>query len=577
MMLLKLRFALLTGSTPCFLLGLTCTVLAQSTPPSGVTLPPGTAPRVEETIPRPPSPIPEQPPQPTPSPALQSPSTPVVPPETPTIPAKFRVDRIEVLGSTVLQVEITRLIRESNVEGNEVTFDDLINLRSAITKLYIDNGYITSGAFIPNNQRLDQGVIKIQVVEGRLEKIEINGLTRLRQSYVRSRLSLAGGTPINQQQLEQGLQLLQLDPLFTRVNAELTAGSAPGFSILRVQLQEASPFNASLGIANNQPPSVGSIQGSVFTSYSNLTGFGDVVTFEYGRTEGLNRYDVGYTLPFNARNGTFNFRYNNNDSKIIQNVFRELGIRSESETLSFSVRQPLHRTPNNELAVGIGLDVRRSQTFILNDIPFSFSEGPENGRSKVAVIRLFQDWVDRSATRVLAARSQFSIGVDAFGATVNNSGIDGRFFSWLGQFQWVQQVSNRVLMVARVDAQFTPDALLPLEQFSLGGVDTVRGYQQNQLVSDNGFLFSLEFRIPITRDPQILQLTPFIDVGTGWNNRAANPDPAVIAGTGLGINWRPIPELTLQLDYGIPLVSLRDRGGSLQGNGFYFSLRYQPF
>lgn len=109
----------------------------------------------------------------------------------------------------------------------------------------------------------------------------------------------------------------------------------------------------------------------------------------------------------------------------------------------------------------------------------------------------------RDAKRVLAARSQFSFGIDAFDATINNSGgaiPDGYFLAWIGQCQWVQQLSPRNLIVARIDTQLTPDLLLSLEQFSLGGVDTVRGYQQNQLVADNGLLASLEFRIPLTRN-----------------------------------------------------------------------------
>lgn len=56
----------------------------------------------------------------------------------------------------------------------------------------------------------------------------------------------------------------------------------------------------------------------------------------------------------------------------------------------------------------------------------------------MTVIRFSQDWVDRNATSVLAARSQFNIGIDAFEATINDTGVDGNFFTWQGQFQWLQ-------------------------------------------------------------------------------------------------------------------------------------------
>lgn len=74
-----------------------------------------------------------------------------------------------------------------------------------------------------------------------------------------------------------------------------------------------------------------------------------------------------------------------------------------------------------------------------------------------------------------------------------------------------------------------------------------------------------------------MQLNPFVEIGTGWNNRGDNPDPGWIIGTGLGVQWQPIPGLNVRVDYGIPLVPVKDKGNSLQENGLYFSLRYQPF
>lgn len=129
----------------------------------------------------------------------------------------------------------------------------------------------------------------------------------------------------------------------------------------------------------------------------------------------------------------------------------------------------------------------------------------------------------------------------------------------------------------RLDMQLTPDSLLPLERFSLGGVDTIRGYLDGQLVSDNGIFGSAEFRISLTSDPRIFQLIPFIDFGTGWNNQTLNPDPATLVSIGIGCRWLIMPDLSLRLDYGIPLISAGQRGDSLQGQGFSFSLRYQPF
>ncbi|MBE9192905.1 ShlB/FhaC/HecB family hemolysin secretion/activation protein [Gloeocapsopsis crepidinum LEGE 06123] len=547
-------------------------VLAQS-PPPGFTLPPDTPETIERTIPQPPQP-PQTPPElPSPAPRLEVPPTPS--PETPPpIGDRFLVKQVEVLGSTVLQDEIAELTEAFT--NREVTFEDLIQLRTDITQLYIDNGYVTSGAFLPVNQDITNGIVTIQVVEGELERIDISGLQRLRSEYVRSRLEIATKPPVNQQRLERALQLLQIDPLIRQVNAELTAGSTAGRNVLQVSLQEAPPFTAGLTTDNRQSPSIGSFQGSVFATHNNLLGFGDRLSAEYGITEGLDIYDINYAIPVNASNGTLGLRYGNSDSRIIEDPFRDFDIKSDTRTLSLSFRQPISQSPSNEFALSLAFDLRRSRTFLLDE-PFSFNEGPDNGESRVSVVRFAQDWVDRGTTRVLAARSQFSFGIDAFDATINNTGTDGRFFSWLGQFQWVQQLSPRILLLSRLDAQLTPDSLLSLERFGLGGVDTIRGYRQNEIVADNAILGSVEVRVPLTSDPNILQIAPFIEIGTAWNNRFPNPDPATLAGLGLGLRWLVSPNLALRLDYGIPLIPVANRGDSLQDQGFYFSLRYQPF
>ena len=159
---------------------------------------------------------------------------------------------------------------------------------------------------------------------------------------------------------------------------------------------------------------------------------------------------------------------------------------------------------------------------------------------------------------------------------MNDSGTDGEFFSWLGQFQWVEQVSPKVLLVNQLNAQLTPDSLLPIERFSLGGVGSVRGYESNQVVADNGVTASIEALISLTDTPNQLLLTPFIEGGTAWNNREPELEQSTLLGTGVGIRWEASPGLQLRADYGIPLIAVDGRSNSLQSSGFTFSLVYQP-
>lgn len=500
-------------------------------------------------------------------------------PETPeNVPAAtVFVRQIEVLGNTVFsEAEISEVIKP--FENRSLTFEELLSIRTAITELYTRQGYTTSGAFLPP-QDVSDGIVQIQVVEGELERIEIQGLTRLKESYIRSRIALAANPPINLRQLESALQLLQLDPHISRIQAELTAGTSSGRNILTLQVKEAENLAGLLVVDNRDSPSVGSIRYTAGISHNNILGFGDTFSVEAGLTEGITNYNFNYAIPLNPRDGTLSLNYSNSSSRIIEDPFEALDIKGNSQSASIRFRQPITRSPNHEFALGLTADWRQSRTFLYDDIPFSFSEGPEKGESKVAVIRFSQDWVDRTRTRVLAARSEFSLGLGILGATVNDTGTDGRFVSWVGQFQWVQDLGNDTIAIARIATQLTPDSLLPLEQFSIGGIDTVRGYRQNQRVADNGIVGSLEVRFPLVQKPEgigTLQLAPFFDIGTVWNNNDDSGSATTLMGVGVGLRWR-LNQISARLDWGIPLLDVEDQGSSLQDDGLYFSVQWQPF
>ncbi len=544
-------------------------VLLVQSPPA---IPPGTL-----EPPRPIPPLPQTLPAPTP-PAPLKPTEPLPSESVPALPLQVKLQRVEVLGSTVFSPQALAAVTNPFI-GKSNTLEQLTAISIAITDLYTSKGYLTSGAFLPA-QDISNGVVKIQVVEGNLERISVQGLTRLQTSYVRERIATAGQPPLNLRQVEEALQLLQLDPLFSSVQAELSSGTTLGRSVLTVNLKEAAPLNVALLTQNRESPSVGSFGGTVALSHNNLFGLGDRLSANVGRTEGRTIYDVGYEVPLNARNGTLSLRYINGSSRIIEQPFAPLDINSDSETISLGFRQPIIRTPSEEVSLGLSLDRRQSQTYLEDDIPYSFSVGPEDGLSRVTVLRFSQDWSNRSPSRVLAARSQFSLGLGALGATINDTGTDGRFLSWIGQFQWVKSLGEDSFSIVRVGTQLTGDSLLPLEQFSIGGVDTVRGYRQDQQIGDNGVIASFEVRLPIVRDPEgigLIQLAPFLDAGTIWNSNGDEITTNTLLSVGVGLQWQFNRLFTARLDYGIPLISVDNRGDSLQDNGITFSIQLRPF
>ncbi|MCU0535170.1 MAG: ShlB/FhaC/HecB family hemolysin secretion/activation protein [Hydrococcus sp. Prado102] len=482
----------------------------------------------------------------------------------------LKIKQVKVLGNTAfkkseLDAAIARFI------GQKITLTRLEEIREAIANLYIQEGYVTSGAYLPV-QDLSSSTIVIQVVEGQLEKIEIRGLERLQESYISDRLKSATEKPLNINRLEKALQLLQLNPLIKTIRAELKQGRAPGLNVLEVEAIEADAFSVGLQFNNYESPVIGELQGAAIVEHQNLLGFGDRAYASYGVTEGLDKFNISYAVPFNAQNGTVKVEYNSGDNRIVEE-FEDLGIRAESERLLIAVRQPLVQSPSEEFTLFMALDLQESRTFILEDFPFSFTVGPERGKSRVTALRLGQEWLSRSTDGVIGARSQFSIGLDWFDATVNDSGTDGQFFSWQGQFQWVEKLDEDITFLVRTTAQLTPDSLLPIEQFDIGGIDTVRGYRQNLRVGDNGLSASAEVRFLLFNDEDwgSLEVAPFVDFGTVWSERTDALEPNTLVSTGASLRWQWQDSLFVRLDYGIPLVEVENRGDSLQESGLSFS------
>ena len=144
-------------------------------------------------------------PQPIPSPLPTTPPvlTPTTPAPSPSEGSGITIDvkKIEITGSTVFKSEdFTKLVQ--GIEGKSVKLQDLQTLTNAITALYLDRGYITSRAVL-GEQAITNGVVKIQIIEGAIDRIDIEGLKRLNKNYIQSRIQLGTKTPLNKNQLDR--------------------------------------------------------------------------------------------------------------------------------------------------------------------------------------------------------------------------------------------------------------------------------------------------------------------------------------------------------------------------------------
>jgi hemolysin activation/secretion protein len=531
-----------------------------------------------------PEPSPPLPPDVNP---LRTIPAPPVPESVLDVPGTITVKQFEFVGNTVFSSkELNQAI--ANFTQKPVSFAQLVEAANQITKLYVDQGYITTGAYIPE-QNLTSGKVKIQIVEGSLASIEVEVKGRLRANYIRDRLAQKTDAPLNINQLQSALQLLQLNPLVDSLNAELSAGITPGTNILSVAVTSADTFVLKTKLDNSRNLSIGSFEGGVQLEEGNLLGIGDRFYLAYDHTAGSNQYGGGYTLPLNTSGGSLGFNLRWGQNEIIQSSFEKIDLDINSRNYDLTWRQPLLQratpTVSQELAVNITAGRRASDSTIMNE-PQPLSPGAnEEGEIRTSVVSFGQEWLQRNRRQVISASSQFNLGIDVLNATILPDEPDSQFFSWRGQFAYLrslgktqQQFGSTILL--RSELQLASDPLVSTEQFSLGGATTVRGYRQDALLTDSGFLATAEFRLPIARSEATnatLQFAPFIDFGTGWNHDGEKAEFTTLIGTGFGLLLQTPERFSARVDWGIPLLNRHDQGSSWQENGVYFQLQYDLF
>jgi hemolysin activation/secretion protein len=519
---------------------------------------------------------------------------------------KFEIRDIKVLikGSTVLRRGDFASIVNEVAAGGGSSEDIAKKLVRGITELYLKQGYITS---LTESPIANEREIEIQITEGKIRERDIKSIgnqcpRRLSESYILSRIQKGLQTPFNSTVLEEQLKLLRFDPMLSSLEADLKATGVKGSTDLTVRWCEASPFVLSASVDNYSPPSVGSERMGVELGYRNLLGLGDTLAGSYYRstTGGSEVLDMNYQVPLNSMNGTLLLRYSPSRSRVTQVPFDDLGIRGKQQVYELAYRQPIVRTLKEELALSLGLVHQTGQTFLFDQFPNAFGVGPdENGVSRTSVIQFGQNYVNRDSQGLWGLRSQFNLGTGLFGVTQNENPVpDGLFFSWNGQVQRLQKLGDDHLLVFQADLQLTPESLLPSQQFTIGGAQSVRGFRQNQRSGDNGFRLLIEDRIMVYQEKdkeagtnesrsasskfgQTLQLVPFFNLGKVWN-RSDNPNllprQNLLIGGGLGLLFEQPTNngaLTIRVDYGASFLRLDDRGNNAQDNGVYFSVRYQ--
>ena len=498
--------------------------------------------------------------------------------------SRVEVKRVAVSGNTVLKPATIDAITTSYA-GRQLSLEEIEALRRQLTMLYIDQGYVNSGVVLAKEPLTPDGVLQFDVVEGRLTSVELTGNRYLSDKYITRRLERKLGPVLNVGEVEESLRLMQTWPMIGTVNAEVLPGDTPGSGTLDLQVRENKPLSITFGADNHRSPSVGEEQAVVSLTHRSLTRHGDYLNLNYGYADGLDDLYAAYGLPLTAGDLTFEAFYSKGTSDIVEAPFDTLDIVSETESYGGRFYRPIAKSLTQLVTLSLEFEHKESRSTLLG-IPFSFSPGEVDGHSEVSAVRLGFDWSRRWTRDAIATRLTVSEGVSWLDTTDNSDlpgGLpDSDFTAFLLQAEYAHQFAWRnSQLLGRITAQDTQDPLLPVEKLTIGGVRTVRGYRENQLVRDEGFIASLELRVPLFVDDTGvsrigLAFAPFIDYGEGKDHLAVLPSAQSqeLLSAGAGLLWNPWKPLHVEVYYGDRLEDVGDTGDSLQDDGVHFAVTF---
>jgi hemolysin activation/secretion protein len=487
----------------------------------------------------------------------------------------FLTKNITVEGSTVFSADeldqLTELFKNRWV-NLAILEEELVK---KIEEKYNEQGFLSTRATV-SNITLDTGNVVIRVFEDQIVETRIEGNERLNDSYILSRVMRGIGTPLNWNVLEEQIQLLKKDPLIKNITPTYLTSSL-GQAILELNIIEAKVGSISMNLANNGGVATAPERATYQISHGNLTGWGDSVSFRY--RDGLNfnnfnrsrsnNYRLGYTVPFNALGGTIGIEATSSNGSLIKFP----GITNEYQQYNLNLNQPIITTPDYEVILGLGFRYSNAE---------SFDGRGRIGDSNTVSVLSFSQAYNNSNWELF---SQFNFGLPILGATENPlSQPDGEFFSWNASTQYQLSFATASSLTIKGDFQIAANPLLGMEQYGIGGLESVRGFRQDVRGGDNGLLLSVQVELPVvmkTEEDSLFSVAPYFNLGYVWNH-PDNPEPLDIqrflAGTGLGLFFKPTDNLDIRLFFTVPLVNLENRGNNIQDDGIYFFIRFnQPF
>ena len=454
-------------------------------------------------------------------------------------------------------------------EGKAHSIQDLFAIVDKLNALYRSKGFITAKALLPP-QKVEGGVVRIRLVEGRVGKVQVEGNAHTRESFFRHRFSLHKGDLVRLDTLEKDLVYFNAVN-DVRVRATLRPGEMSGETDLVLKAAEPSNYEVSILTDNAGTETIGKERlGLKFGDYS-LFGYRDPLTLSGYLSEGSRTVSAEYSFPINALGTRLSASYGFNQVDIQSGPFADLDVGGDSYSYNFNLNHPLIFGPAFTMNLFAGYQFSSSTT--------DFA-GVTIARSKIGAVPVGFDFRLLDDHGLWYCRTLFSPGRE-------RSDVNESFLRYNLDLVRTLIHTSEVYTTIRAKVQLSDShPLASSEQFQVGGLSSVRGFPEGFLVGDEGYFLSAEIKFPLpytdrelfgTSLRKMLRGAFFIDHGAAFPYRgsaSSSTHEDFITSAGVGLSMDIAHRLTGRVDVGFPFQKHRKDIDSFQ---LHFTLQLLAF
>ena len=436
----------------------------------------------------------------------------------------FTLNRVDTDPSEILTEAEIKNITDPYL-GKTASLQDLYDMTAAINRLYEEKGYAVCRAYLPP-QRIHEGAVQIKLLEGKTGNVTVNGLRFTRKGYVTHRIRLEPGKVANTDMLNDELQRFNATN-DVQLRILVHAGTQPGTTDYEiVAFEPKSNHTVSLYADNNGYDTSGRCREGVFYTMRSLTGQRDALRLNYLRSKGTNIFGANYSMPVNNRGTMLDFDYGTNTTKIIKGNLASLGVKGHAYAAGIALRHPLRVDEKRRDEIGFQFLHQNSQTDI-GTKSNNYIKWVNDTRNTFIPYISFTHYGKSSVLY-----HKHSLAFTGFNNLYNTA---DNYASYRLDALYQKRLKGDQMLSGRLNAQVAGENknMSSSDYFYIGGVNSVRGYEESFLSGSQGFTASLTWQTPLDKK-RIWNAFTFVDYGRVFGDERTVIDHTLIS-TGLGV------------------------------------------